>query len=166
MAPRSTLDGRKRGVIENSAPLVDGAGFYAKHDFVIGDFEGEPSRLLEERRAKHSPLRDVAGMLRSFGYPTAVAQQREIAPSPANRARSVAPLAAWSAQAEAFPAGYREAIAVISSCPANADLVARLIDVFTLERALYELRDELENRPDWVGIPLAAVLEQIADCAP
>ena len=165
MAPRGALDGRKRGVIENDAPLVDGAGFYAKHDFVIGDFEGEPSRLLEERRAMHSPLRDVAGMLRSFGYPTAVAPQREIAPSPANRARAVVPLAAWRAQAEAFLAGYREAIANISSYPANADLVARLIDVFTLGKALYELRYELENRPDWVGIPLAAVLEQIADGA-
>jgi maltose alpha-D-glucosyltransferase/alpha-amylase len=105
-------------------------------------------------------------MLRSFGYPTAVAPQREIAPSPANRARSVAPLAASRAQAEGFLAGYREAIAAISSYPANADLAARLIDVFMLERALYELRYELENRPDWVGIPLAAVLEQIADGAP
>jgi maltose alpha-D-glucosyltransferase/alpha-amylase len=74
--------------------------------------------------------------------------------------------AAWRTQAEAFPAGYREAIANISSYPASADLVACLIDVFTLGKALYELRYDLENRPDWVGIPLAAVLEQIADGAP
>jgi maltose alpha-D-glucosyltransferase / alpha-amylase len=78
----------------------------------------------------------------------------------------VAPLAAWRAQAESFLAGYREAIAAISSYPANANLAARLIDVFTLEKALYEMRYELENRPDWVGIQLAAVLEQIADSAP
>ena len=133
-----------------------------QHDFVIVDFEGEPSRPLAERRAKHSPLRDVAGMLRSFGYAAAVAPQQGVAPSPADRARSAAPLAEWRKQtSEAFLAGYRQAIAGTSSYPADPDVAARLIDAFTLEKALYELRYELANRPDWAAIPLAAVLEHL-----
>ena len=134
----------------------------SQHDFVIVDFEGEPSRPLDERRAKHSPLRDVAGMLRSFGYAAAVAPQQGIAANLPDRARLAAPLAQWRAQAaEAFLAGYREAIAGTSSYPANVAVATRLINAFTLEKALYELRYELDNRPDWVAIPLSAVLAHV-----
>jgi len=133
-----------------------------QHDFVIVDFEGEPSRSLDERRAKHSPLRDVAGMLRSFGYAAAVALEQGVAATPADRARLAAPLAQWRAQTEAaFLDGYRGAIGGTASWPADADIARRLIDAFTLEKALYELRYELANRPDWVGIPLLAILAQL-----
>jgi maltose alpha-D-glucosyltransferase/alpha-amylase len=134
----------------------------SQHDFVIVDFEGEPSRPLPERRAKHSPLRDVAGMLRSFGYAAAVALQQMGPGSAAERERTQAPLAQWrQATSEAFLGGYREAIASTSSWPRDPAVAGRLIALFTLEKALYELRYELANRPDWVAIPLAAVLDPL-----
>jgi maltose alpha-D-glucosyltransferase/alpha-amylase len=133
------------------------------HDFVIVDFEGEPSRSLGERRAKHSPLRDVAGMLRSFGYAAAVALDQATAERAEDRARLASPLAEWRAQAaDAFLSGYRQAIRGVASYPADATDAVRLIGAFTLEKALYELRYELTNRPDWVRIPLSAVLEHLS----
>ena len=134
-----------------------------QHDFIIVDFEGEPSRPLEERRAKHSPLRDVAGMLRSFGYAAAVALRQSTVATPADRGRLAGPLARWQAQTSAaFLDAYRERAAGVASYPADAGEAARLIALFTLEKALYELRYELANRPDWVGIPLAAVLDVLS----
>jgi maltose alpha-D-glucosyltransferase/alpha-amylase len=132
-----------------------------QHDFIIVDFEGEPSRSLEERRAKHSPLRDVAGMLRSFGYAAAVAL-RQATPPAADRARVEAPLAQWQTQtARAFLDAYTQTATGIASHPADPAAAGGLIALFTLEKALYELRYELANRPDWVAIPLAAVLQNI-----
>jgi maltose alpha-D-glucosyltransferase/alpha-amylase len=134
----------------------------SKHDFVIVDFEGEPTRPLEERRAKHSPLRDVAGMLRSFGYAAAIAAQQG-ARSPEERARGAEALAQWRRDTTAaFLAGYRKAIDGAASYPRNEEAATRLIAAFTLEKALYELRYELANRPDWVAIPLDAVLDLVA----
>jgi maltose alpha-D-glucosyltransferase / alpha-amylase len=134
----------------------------SKHDFVIVDFEGEPTRPLEERRAKHSPLRDVAGMLRSFGYAAAVAAQQGVR-SPEDRARGAEALSQWRRDTtEAFLAGYRKAIDGAPSYPRNEETATRLVAAFTLEKALYELRYELANRPDWVAIPLDAVLDLVA----
>jgi maltose alpha-D-glucosyltransferase/alpha-amylase len=124
-----------------------------KNDFVIIDFEGEPARPLEERRAKRSPLRDVAGMLRSFDY-AATCALREAATTDAERESLAAPAARWQQQARAaFLAGY-EAAAEGRGLYAGALGTSPLLALYEMEKALYELRYELNNRPGWVQIPL------------
>jgi maltose alpha-D-glucosyltransferase/alpha-amylase len=133
-----------------------------KNDFVIIDFEGEPGHSLETRRAKHSALRDVAGMLRSFAY----AQQsalRSVAHNETEAAR-LAPLArAWELQArgaflDAYDAAARGAKLYGSLAPGEG-----LLGLFELEKVLYELRYEIGNRPTWAGIPLQGILDWGAD---
>jgi maltose alpha-D-glucosyltransferase/alpha-amylase len=132
------------------------------HDFVIVDFEGEPTRPVDERREKHSPLRDVAGMLRSFSYAAAVALDRATAERPEDRARLAAPLADWRNEINgAFLAAYRETIKGTSSYPDDEAVAQQLIRLFALEKVLYELRYELAHRADWVRIPLAGLLEHL-----
>ena len=128
-----------------------------KNDFVIIDFEGEPSRPLAERRAKQSPLRDVAGMLRSFGY-ARVAALKAVATNPDEFAL-LAPLAAqWEQQArDAFVRGYDAAAAAAGLTDATTS-GRGLVDLFEFEKVFYELRYELDNRPDWVRIPLQGIL--------
>ena len=129
-----------------------------RNDFVIIDFEGEPGHSLEQRRAKQSPLRDVAGMMRSFSY----AQQsalRSVAHNQAEAAR-VLPLArAWELEVRtaflsAYDAAARDATLHELLQPGQG-----LLGMFELEKALYELRYELGNRPGWVGIPLQGILD-------
>jgi maltokinase len=116
--------------------------------WVVLDFEGEPARSLPERRRKRSPLRDVAGMMRSFAY----------AASASRILRGVQPPADWEGRArEAFLDGYLETVDA-SLLPAGRQGVEQLLSVFELEKAVYELRYELNNRPDWVGIPVAGIL--------
>ena len=126
----------------------------AEDDFVIIDFEGEPARSLDERRAKHSALKDVAGMLRSFDYAARTALAAVVDRRPEELA-VLGPLAeAWRAQAEdAFLGGYLEAIEGCDACPREPAERDALLALFTLEKALYELRYELGNRPAWVGVP-------------
>ncbi len=125
-------------------------------DFVLIDFEGEPGRPLEERRAKHSPLRDVAGMLRSFDYARWSALRRSL-DSPQEYAFRVPLADAWHRSARtAFLSGYEEAIAGAGLVPAIAQ-AAGLLRLFEIEKALYELRYELENRPQWAAIPLTGL---------
>jgi maltose alpha-D-glucosyltransferase/alpha-amylase len=129
-----------------------------RNDFVIIDFEGEPGHSLEQRRAKHSPLRDVAGMLRSFSYVQQSAL-RSVAHNEAEAAR-LAPLArSWETRARtaflsAYDAAARAAAAYESLQPGQG-----LLGLFELEKALYELRYEIGNRPTWVGIPLQGILD-------
>ncbi|HYW88710.1 MAG TPA: phosphotransferase, partial [Chloroflexota bacterium] len=127
-------------------------------DFVIIDFEGEPARTLDERRQKHSPLRDVAGMLRSFNYArhTAVGRAAERRPQELDRFAQLS--AQWEKQVRtAFLRSYEEAMQ--SQMPADSiEPARRLLELFELEKAFYELRYELGNRPDWVGIPLRGLL--------
>jgi maltose alpha-D-glucosyltransferase/alpha-amylase len=129
-----------------------------RNDFVIIDFEGEPGHSLEQRRAKHSPLRDVAGMMRSFAYVQQSAL-RSVAHNEAEAAR-LAPLArAWEREVRAaFLSAYdgaaRDAALYESLQPGQG-----LLGLFELEKALYELRYEIGNRPSWVGIPLQGILD-------
>jgi len=128
-----------------------------RNDFVIVDFEGEPGRSLEERRAKHSPLRDVAGMLRSFSYVQQSALL-SVAHMESESAR-LEPLAReWEVQVrQAFLRAYDEA-ARGSGLYAALDPVQGLLGLFELEKSFYELRYELGNRPAWAGIPLVSIL--------
>jgi maltose alpha-D-glucosyltransferase/alpha-amylase len=117
-----------------------------ENDFVLLDFEGEPARSLEERRAKQSPLRDVAGMLRSFSYAGAAGFG-----TPATPART-----AWErAATNAFLKGYHEAFAAQS----NAGARDQMLRAYLLEKALYEIVYEVNNRPEWIAIPLSGILD-------
>jgi maltose alpha-D-glucosyltransferase/alpha-amylase len=129
----------------------------SSNDFIIIDFEGEPARPLAQRRMKHSPLRDVAGMLRSFDYARWSAVLRDTY-ADADRAR-VAPLAqGWVREArETFLRAYDEGTRG-SGLFASFGEVQGLIALFELEKALYELRYELGNRPAWINVPLQGVL--------
>jgi len=129
----------------------------ANNDFVIIDFEGEPARTLEERRRKTSPLRDVAGMLRSFNYARWAALKR--AAQSDDEFAKLAPLAsAWEDEArQAFLSAYEES-ARASGLFDSLEEARKLLGLFELEKALYELRYEINNRPDWVRIPLAGIL--------
>jgi maltose alpha-D-glucosyltransferase / alpha-amylase len=130
----------------------------AQNDFYVLDFEGEPARPLAERRAKSSPLKDVAGMLRSFDYAawTAVAGLAEVHPGAEEIVRSLAE--AWrQATVAAFLHAYRETIAGCPSYPESEAEANRLLALFLLEKALYEICYEAANRPGWIGIPLKGV---------
>jgi maltose alpha-D-glucosyltransferase/alpha-amylase len=132
-----------------------------ENDFVIIDFEGEPERPVAERRAKHSPLRDVAGMLRSFDYAQWTAL-RAAAKSPEDYTRLLPLATGWQAEArrlflEAYAGGVAD-----SGLHASFDDAAGLLRLFELEKALYELRYEINNRPDWIHVPLAGIRARAA----
>ncbi|WP_430910237.1 maltose alpha-D-glucosyltransferase [Methylobacterium sp. sgz302541] len=135
-------------------------------DLVIVDFEGEPSRAGDERRAKSTPLRDVAGMLRSFAY-GAEAVTREIAARFADsedRARSAS--IAWRGMIDAaFLDGYEAAVAGSRAAVADPDTHRRLLRLSLLTKALYEVDYEANNRPDWIEIPASGVLDILDDTA-
>jgi maltokinase len=115
--------------------------------WVILDFEGEPARSLPERRQKRSPLRDVAGMLRSFSYVAAAGAILGTRVMPED----------WEDRARAaFLGGYfREVDPAL--LPPGQESTKKLLSVFELEKAVYELNYEINNRPDWVGIPVASI---------
>jgi maltokinase len=116
--------------------------------WVVLDFEGEPARTLVERRRKRSPLRDVAGMLRSFAYAASASRILYDTSAPDG----------WEDEVRgAFLEGYL-ASADQRLLPPGQAAVERLIAVFELEKAVYELRYELDNRPDWASIPVAGIL--------
>jgi maltokinase len=132
-----------------------GQTLWADDDWVIIDFEGEPARSLTERRRKRSPLRDVAGMLRSFAYVTIAASLTHGTEAPDG----------WEEQARAqFLEGYFETVDPVL-LPSGHVAIERLLSVFELEKAVYELRYELDNRPDWVGIPAAGIQRLIDHAA-
>jgi trehalose synthase-fused probable maltokinase len=132
-----------------------GQTLWSEEDWVILDFEGEPARSVIERRRKRSPLRDVAGMLRSFAYAASAAELLHDTPAPEG----------WEEQARAqFLEGYL-ATADPALLPSGALGIERLLTVFELEKAVYELRYELDNRPDWVRIPVAGIQRLIAQAA-
>jgi len=131
------------------------------NDFVITDFEGEPSRTMEERAQKHSPLKDVAGMLRSFDYAMHTALFNFVSERP--DAREVVERAGqqWQEQAmNAFLDGYDEVARARGLTSARAEMNG-LLELFMLEKAVYELKYEVDNRPDWVRIPLTGLLDTL-----
>ena len=126
----------------------------ASDDFQIVDFEGEPGRSPETRRRKASPLRDVAGMLRSFDY-AALTAMREAGATDRVRATLARE---WQRRAgAAFLDGYREAIVGCSSYPTDPSDAQALLDLFVLEKAFYEVSYELANRTGWLGIPIDGI---------
>ncbi|MEO8310080.1 MAG: maltose alpha-D-glucosyltransferase [Caldimonas sp.] len=148
-APVGGLKTRFHGDLHLGQVLVTG------NDFVIIDFEGEPARSFDERRAKSSPLRDVAGMLRSFDYARWSVLRRS-ANSAEEMQRFAPELHAWhAATREAFLAGYARTLA--PTVPASG-VDPGLLALFEIEKALYELRYELNNRVDWVPVPLQGIL--------
>jgi trehalose synthase-fused probable maltokinase len=116
-------------------------------DWVIIDFEGEPARPLPERRQKRSPLRDVAGMLRSFAYATSAVEIL----------RGQTPPEGFEEQArQRFLERYFRDVDP-TLLPAGEAATANLLSIFELEKAIYELRYEVNNRPDWIPIPVAGI---------
>jgi maltose alpha-D-glucosyltransferase/alpha-amylase len=130
-----------------------------RDDFVIVDFEGEPQRPLAERRAKHSALRDVAGMLRSFDYARHAALN-QVAKTPPEVERLAPMSRAWGQRVRtAFLDTYR-GVALAGGLYADGaafEAALELLTMFEIEKALYELRYEMDNRPDWIGVPLAGI---------
>jgi len=143
-----------------------GQVLYTGKDFVIIDFEGEPARPLSERRLKRPALRDVAGMLRSFHY-AAYSGVRSMASlgilRPEHRERVEGWARYWYSWASAaYLRGYLEATSapnVPQILPQTPEEIELLLDAFVLEKAVYEVAYELNNRPDWVRIPLTGILQ-------
>jgi maltose alpha-D-glucosyltransferase/alpha-amylase len=138
---------------------------YTGKDFVIIDFEGEPARTLSERRLKRSALRDVAGMMRSFNYAalTSMIEQLKIGALGKVDFASMEPWAnfwqTWSSWA--FMRGYLQAAGHASFVPKADDELRILLDAFIMEKAIYELGYELNNRPDWLLIPLHSIAQML-----
>jgi maltose alpha-D-glucosyltransferase/alpha-amylase len=132
-------------------------------DFFIIDFEGEPSRPLAERRAKGSPVRDVMGMARSFDYAPEAAlrdrARRTGAPGGGGAADPTVSLVGWAKLWKrevtgAFSSSYLATVRDAPFVPQSSDELTRLFTFYELERVIYEIGYELDNRPDWAEIPL------------
>jgi maltose alpha-D-glucosyltransferase/alpha-amylase len=129
-------------------------------DFYIIDFEGEPGRALPERRVRQSPLKDVAGMVRSFSY----ASQAALTAWRTHHPEDGLKLESWARFWEAnvgriFVQGYRAAAGAAQFVPERLDSFTALCRIYLIEKALYELRYELNNRPDWLHIPLVGLID-------
>jgi maltokinase len=136
--------------IRTHGDLHLGQLLWVNDDWLVIDFEGEPARPLPERRLKQSPLRDVAGMLRSFTY-----------------AASMAGLAGHEIETRArdeFLEGYMAAVNAAAVMPPR-ETTERLLRIFELEKAIYELRYELAHRPDWVSVPVRDIARLLEDAA-
>jgi len=138
-----------------------GQVLYTGSDFFIIDFEGEPARPLAERRVKQSPLQDVAGMLRSFHYAAfapLLTPPKGTSISPVRITRMSRWAEAWSrCAANRFLTQYYETSGAALYIPADSRARAKLLEMYLLAKAVYELGYELNNRPAWVGIPLEGI---------
>lgn len=144
-----------------------GQVLYTGSDFVIIDFEGEPARSLEERRKKRSPLQDVAGMLRSFDY-AAHAPLFTESSVPGDKTQKFQRFAAWAQfwktwVSVAFLQAYLEKAGDAGFIPKTRDELTALLDVYILDKAMYELAYEMNNRPAWILIPLSGVVQLLRD---
>jgi trehalose synthase-fused probable maltokinase len=150
-----TYAGATGKIIRTHGDYHLGQTLWSENDWVIIDFEGEPARPVTERRRKRSPLRDVAGMLRSFAYAAIAAELLHDTPAPEG----------WEEEARTqFLEGYLETVDP-TLLPSGSLAIERLLTVYELEKAVYELRYELDNRPDWVRIPVAGIQRLIEHAA-
>ncbi|MBI4188284.1 MAG: maltose alpha-D-glucosyltransferase [Chloroflexi bacterium] len=139
-----------------------GQVLYTGNDFVIIDFEGEPARHLGERRIKRSPLRDIAGMIRSFHYVAYAAIHGQV---PAVLRVEDMPLLeewarAWYLWVSAtFLKSYLGFMGNTPILPSSREDLQVILDTHLLDKAIYEVNYELNNRPDWVGLPLGGILQ-------
>jgi maltose alpha-D-glucosyltransferase/alpha-amylase len=148
-APGEALQTRVHGDFHLGQVLV------AQGDAYIIDFEGEPARTMEQRREKSSPMRDVAGLLRSFDYAVATAREGRGAASPQTTERRGALLEEFGREAAAtFLDAYRAALEAAPVRWVAGAAEAGLLDLFLIEKAAYEIRYETANRPAWMGIPV------------
>jgi maltose alpha-D-glucosyltransferase/alpha-amylase len=134
-----------------------GQVLYTGKDFVILDFEGEPARALSERKLKRSALRDVAGMMRSFQYAAYSALWQ-----PAMRTEDVPFLERWAdlwyrQMSSIFLQSYLRTASGAMFVPQNSDDLQILLEAYLLDKAVYEIGYELNNRPDWVIIPIRGI---------
>jgi len=141
-----------------------GQVLYAGRDFVLIDFEGEPARHLGERRIKRSPLRDVAGMIRSFHYAAHVVLRSQA--STVVRPEDLPVLKEWGRSwylwvSATFLKSYLEFMADIPTLPQSREDIKVILDAYLLDKAIHEVNYELNNRPDWVGLPLQGILQML-----
>ena len=130
-----------------------------KTDFAILDFEGEPARSLEYRRSKQNPLKDVAGMLRSFNYAAYASLFNYTARHPEDFAKLEPWAQVWERSVSAeFLRAYRQTVGRANIVPAGEDDFRTLLDTFLLDKVLYEVLYELNSRPAWLRIPLTGIL--------
>jgi maltose alpha-D-glucosyltransferase/alpha-amylase len=132
---------------------------WVENNFVILDFEGEPARSLSERRRKHSPLKDIAGMLRSFSYAAHAAMLMFTQTRPEDIGRLEPWAVFWQYWTSvSFLRSYLTTAAGAVFLPPQRRDLALLLEAMVFDKALYELHYELNNRPDWLHIPLQGVL--------
>jgi maltose alpha-D-glucosyltransferase / alpha-amylase len=137
-----------------------GQVLWSEGDFYILDFEGEPARPIEQRRLKQSPLKDVAGMARSFSYAAYAGLFALTSSRPGEFERLEGWARIWQTwTTAAFLRGYFAAAAGALFVPADMSQRDALLQAFMLDKALYELNYELNNRPEWVRIPLAGIFD-------
>jgi maltose alpha-D-glucosyltransferase/alpha-amylase len=145
--------------IRNHGDYHLGQVLYTGKDFVIIDFEGEPARSLTERRLKRSPLRDVAGMLRSFHYAAYHAIFTHL-----SRPEDLPAMEQWAKfwqvwVSAGFLRSYQDVAGQGAFLPRDEEEMQVLLDAFCLEKAVYELGYELNNRPEWVKLPIQGILQ-------
>ena len=141
--------------IRHHGDLHLGQLLIVKDDVFIIDFEGEPERSIEARRQKAPAARDLAGLVRSLDYAGTAALDRMGPLSPEERLRLSGALDDWSKQSvDAFLSSYRETLGGSPVWPSDSDVAKRMLDFFTLEKAIYEIGYEMENRPAWLHVPL------------
>jgi maltose alpha-D-glucosyltransferase/alpha-amylase len=139
-----------------------GQVLWTGRDFIIIDFEGEPARPLSERRIKRSPLRDVAGMLRSFDYATRTAMRwpwvQDLSPEEKTSLADWA--AAWTHWVSAtYLDHYFDVVGDSPLLPETEEETRRLLHAHLLDKAVYEVGYELDNRPDWLPVPVRGLLD-------
>ncbi len=138
-----------------------GQVLFTGKDFSIIDFEGEPARSIGERKLKRSPLADVAGMLRSFHYAISSALFRSVTSA---QPEDTPLLQTWADTWYSYVAGsflraYVQTTASARLAPADPVAFERLLQAFLLEKAVYEVGYEMNNRPDWLAIPMRGIFQ-------